>query len=129
MFIDSWQQNELPYPDSEIDTSFRSNFYEWLDFWQISFTASLADFPETWDPKYFHYHDWIVFFLACFMMVILMLNLLISIITMAQQEYTQNRTQTTYKTRTRNVRNKSYHLMHQFHLNLKDQSCSVSETD
>jgi len=40
-----------------------------------------------------------------------MLNLLISIITMAQDNYTTNQTQTTYKERALMVRQKSYSLL------------------
>mmetsp|Transcript_27916 Transcript_27916/g.32843 ORF Transcript_27916/g.32843 Transcript_27916/m.32843 type:complete len:116 (-) Transcript_27916:650-997(-) len=73
----------------DIDLTVRTNFEQWVDFWQISFKASLGDFPDDWgDSKYFHYHDWFLFFFACFFLIILMLNLLISIISEAQADFT-----------------------------------------
>ena len=32
----------------DIDASFLTNYEQWQDFWQISFKASLGDFPDDW---------------------------------------------------------------------------------
>ena len=43
--------------------------------------------------------DWIIFFLICFFLIILMLNLLISVISAAQANYTVARVESTYMER------------------------------
>ena len=126
-FIDQWNEGKVRYED--IDNSFKTNFEQWLDYWQISFKASLGDFPDDWgNPKYFHYYDWLVFLFACIFLIILMLNLLISIITMAQDDYTQNQTQTTYKERAIMVRQKGFSILSKFlTYDLKDRTKRESE--
>ena len=62
--------------------------------------------------KYFHYHDWLIFFLAVFFLVILMLNLLIAIISEAQVIYTENKDQTTYRERALQVRTRFYSFLY-----------------
>ena len=62
--------------------------------------------------KYFHYHDWLIFFFAVFFLVILMLNLLIAIISEAQVIYTENKDQTTYRERALQVRTRFYSFLY-----------------
>ena len=91
MYIREWQVGDRDFEES--DLMFETHWYLWLDQWQISFKASLGDFPDAWgDSGYFFYIDWLFFFAACIFLIILLLNLLISIITMAQDDYTTNQT-------------------------------------
>ena len=81
----------------KLDNTMESNFESWLLCWQRAFRASLGDFDGTTFLVYFSYIDWIIFFLACAFLIILMLNLLISVITEAQAEYTAKKVQTSYR--------------------------------
>ena len=89
-----------------MDFSFVTNFNKWLNIWQIAFRSSLGDFNDDDQLQYFGIFDWIVFFLSCFFLIILMLNLLISVISEAQAGYTLTKTQSTYKERALQIRRK-----------------------
>ena len=55
---------------------------------------------------YFGYLDWLIFFFIVLFMIILMLNLLISIITEAQGNYTETWKQQTYREKALQIRQK-----------------------
>ena len=80
-----------------------ANFNKWLTIWQISFRSSIGDFNGEQIDQ-FSYTDWIIFFLICFFLIILMLNLLISVISEAQSQYTEKRVQSTYRERALQIR-------------------------
>ena len=65
--------------DGELNTSLESNFENWLTMWQSSFRTSIGDFDGD-QIATFNYLDWMTFFIAVFIIIILMLNLLISVI-------------------------------------------------
>ena len=67
----------------DLDVSVAANFKKWLIMWQIGFRASIGNFNENNQLRHYGYIDWMVFFLMCFFLIILMLNLLISVITEA----------------------------------------------
>jgi len=54
-----------------------------MDSFHLSFLASLGDFDIDNQITHMSYIDWMIFFLICFVLIILMLNLLISVITEA----------------------------------------------
>ena len=58
-----------------------------------------------------------------------MLNLLISIITMAQDDYTQNQTQTTYRERAIMVRQKGFSILSKFFANNSNDSVAKKESE
>jgi len=110
----------------DIDLTVQTSFEQWVDLWQISFKASLGDFPDAWgDSEHFHYFDWLVFFYASAMLIIMMLNLLISIIGHAQSEFTSARVATTYREKALQVRNKGYSFFYPMFMQSDGQASEV----
>ena len=82
MFINKYDDGKLLRTD--IDLNAINIFQSWIDFWQVTFRASLGDFEDNWkEPKYFFYADWMYFLIAMLILIIVMLNLLVSIVTNA----------------------------------------------
>ena len=65
---------------NELDITLLQNLNNWLNVWQMAFNASIGDFDHDNFFSHYGYIDWLIFFLSCLFLIILMLNLLISVI-------------------------------------------------
>ena len=63
-----------------LDITLLQNLNNWLNVWQMAFNASIGDFDHDNFFSHYGYIDWLIFFLSCLFLIILMLNLLISVI-------------------------------------------------
>ena len=89
-FVAQWFSTSASISDS--DLKLRTTFEYWLKGWQGNFIGAFTAGGD-WDKDgYFDNDDWIFVFLFCIVLIVLLLNLLISIITMAQGDFTNNQT-------------------------------------
>jgi len=88
--------------------TFEAYLKEPVTAWQKSFLVALGEFHG--ELEHYPAFDWVVFFLAAFFNLIVMLNLLISIISETYTNISESRLQTSYKEKAMLIhqRNKSF---------------------